>query len=284
MASTAPSPSGSAPCSPATSHVTGPWGRPGVLWEVGPEGREVRALRAALDLDSGYLSRLLRTLERSGLAVTEPSGDGRVRTVRLTPLGTAERALLDERSDALAPVPARAAERRAARRGCVGGDGEVEQLLTAAPGRRSHPGPGDRRTRGCARGLLRRARPSGSTTGFDPGGEHPRRRGAGPAARAAAPGGAARRAGRLRGAEAARRRPAEIKRMWVAPDARGLGLGRRLLERAGGPGRGARRTAMRLETNRLARRGDRAVPLVRVPSRCRRSTTSPTPTTGSRSA
>ena len=34
-----------------------------VLWEIGPDGRDVRALRAALGLDSGYLSRLLRSLE-----------------------------------------------------------------------------------------------------------------------------------------------------------------------------------------------------------------------------
>jgi DNA-binding MarR family transcriptional regulator len=74
-----------------------------VLWEIGAQGREVRELRAALDLDSGYLSRLLRSLERSGLAVTESDGaDARVRTVRLTPEGAEERRLLDERSDALA--------------------------------------------------------------------------------------------------------------------------------------------------------------------------------------
>src|SRR6476469_3070298 len=39
-----------------------------VLWEIGAHGRDVRDLRATLDLDSGYLSRLLRSLERAGLA------------------------------------------------------------------------------------------------------------------------------------------------------------------------------------------------------------------------
>jgi len=34
-----------------------------VLFEVGPEGVEVRRLRARLDLDAGYASRLLRGLE-----------------------------------------------------------------------------------------------------------------------------------------------------------------------------------------------------------------------------
>jgi GNAT superfamily N-acetyltransferase len=44
--------------------------------------------------------------------------------------------------------------------------------------------------------------------------------------------------------------PAEVKRMWVAPDARGLGLGRRLLEAL--EAEAARRgvTMLRLETNR----------------------------------
>ena len=77
-----------------------PLGQARLLWEIGPGGSDVRALRSRLDLDSGYLSRLLRSLEKDGLAVTEPSGtDGRVRTVRLTAGGLAERAVLDQRSD-----------------------------------------------------------------------------------------------------------------------------------------------------------------------------------------
>ena len=40
-----------------------PLGHSRVLWEVGPDGAEVRALRSRLGLDSGYLSRLLRSLE-----------------------------------------------------------------------------------------------------------------------------------------------------------------------------------------------------------------------------
>src|SRR3954447_22678125 len=45
-----------------------------VLWESGPDGLDVRALRAALDLDSGYLSRLLRSLEEAGLRAVRPRG------------------------------------------------------------------------------------------------------------------------------------------------------------------------------------------------------------------
>ena len=33
-----------------------------LLWEIGPDGCEVRLLRARLGLDSGYVSRLLRSL------------------------------------------------------------------------------------------------------------------------------------------------------------------------------------------------------------------------------
>src|SRR5512135_2504517 len=77
-----------------------PLGQARLLWEIGPGGSDVRVLRSRLDLDSVYLSRLLRSLERDGLAVVEPSGtDGRVRTVRLTAGGLAERAVLDQRSE-----------------------------------------------------------------------------------------------------------------------------------------------------------------------------------------
>jgi GNAT superfamily N-acetyltransferase len=43
---------------------------------------------------------------------------------------------------------------------------------------------------------------------------------------------------------------AEVKRMWVAPDVRGLGLGRRLLERLSGEAASRGMVILRLETNR----------------------------------
>ena len=74
-----------------------------LLWEIGPDGAELRALRARLGLDSGYLTRLVRSLVEAGLVTTAPSPDDRrSRVARLTKKGLAERALLDERSDAVA--------------------------------------------------------------------------------------------------------------------------------------------------------------------------------------
>ena len=67
-----------------------------LLWEIGAGGRDIRSLREGLSLDSGYLSRLLRTLEGDGLIVVEPSpGDGRVRAARLTAAGRREVETLD---------------------------------------------------------------------------------------------------------------------------------------------------------------------------------------------
>src|SRR3954464_7232288 len=68
-----------------------PLGEARMLWEIGPDGREGRALRARLDLDSGHASRLLRTLEADGMATVAPSpADGRVRVATLTATGHAE--------------------------------------------------------------------------------------------------------------------------------------------------------------------------------------------------
>src|SRR6516164_220617 len=65
-----------------------PVGQDRMLWEIGPEGCEVRVLRARLGLDAGHTSRLLRALESSRLVVVKPSeADGRVRIARLTPTG-----------------------------------------------------------------------------------------------------------------------------------------------------------------------------------------------------
>ena len=80
-----------------------PLGASRLLWEIGDAGCDVRLLRARLELDAGYLSRLLRSLEADGLVTVSGSDrDRRVRTARLTTAGRAERRLLDRRSDALA--------------------------------------------------------------------------------------------------------------------------------------------------------------------------------------
>src|SRR5215469_17198617 len=70
-----------------------PLGQARLLWEIGADGADLRLLRSRLDLDSGYVSRLLRALENDRLVVVVRSDvDGRVRAARLTELGLAERA------------------------------------------------------------------------------------------------------------------------------------------------------------------------------------------------
>src|SRR4051794_11265362 len=65
-----------------------PLGASRVLWEIGADGIDVRALRARLDLDSGYVSRVLSGLVEEGMVEVQPSADDkRVRAVRLTRKG-----------------------------------------------------------------------------------------------------------------------------------------------------------------------------------------------------
>src|SRR5215468_6317930 len=74
-----------------------------LLFEIGASGATVRELRQRLGLDSGFLSRVLRALERKGLAATQPSAeDRRVRFVRLSRSGSAELRRLNTLSDRLA--------------------------------------------------------------------------------------------------------------------------------------------------------------------------------------
>jgi DNA-binding MarR family transcriptional regulator len=51
-----------------------PLGECRVIWEIGPEGTELRALRRRLGLDPAYLSRLLRSLEAQKLIAVRESG------------------------------------------------------------------------------------------------------------------------------------------------------------------------------------------------------------------
>ena len=115
-----------------------PLGQARLLWEIGQNGSDVRLLRARLDLDSGYVSRLLRSLETTGsLLSSGAEADGRVRTARLTARGMAEREVLDQLSDdAAAALLGPLSDRQRSR--LVAAMAEVERLLTASahPGRR----------------------------------------------------------------------------------------------------------------------------------------------------
>lgn len=227
-----------------------PLGEARLLWEIGPDGAEVRALRARLDLDSGHLSRLLRALEADGLAEVAPSAaDGRVRVARLTRAGRAERALLDRRSDEsarslLAPLAPAQRDR------LVAAMADVERLLTAATVDVAPIDPEHPDARFCIRAyfdeLDRR-----SDHGFDPAASLPAE------PQALRPPAGVLLVARLHaepvGCGAVKLHgdgPAEIKRMWIAESVRGLGLGRRLLREleAWAGEHGA--SAARLETNR----------------------------------
>jgi DNA-binding MarR family transcriptional regulator/GNAT superfamily N-acetyltransferase len=75
-----------------------PLGPSRLLWEI-RDRTGVRELRDRLGLDSGYLSRLLRTLEQQALVRVVPHpADGRARIAELTDAGHRERAALDDRS------------------------------------------------------------------------------------------------------------------------------------------------------------------------------------------
>jgi DNA-binding MarR family transcriptional regulator/GNAT superfamily N-acetyltransferase len=221
-----------------------------MLWEIGADGCEVRTLRNRLDLDSGHASRLLRSLETAGMVRVAPSpSDRRIRVASLTRAGLAERKLLDERSDELAE--SMLAPLDPDRRGrLVEAMRTVERLLTysAVEIRRVDPNHPDARQ--CFRAyfaeLDRR-----SESGFDPG-----------AGISAEPHELTPPAGCLLiaylhaepvGCGAVKHHPgepSEIKRMWVSETARGLGLGRRLLEELEARAAESGASMARLETNR----------------------------------
>jgi len=226
-----------------------PLGQARVLWETGRDGRDVRDLRARLDLDSGYLSRLLRALERDGLVTVEGNeADGRIRTVRLTAAGEAERAELDRLSDGAAASllgPLTSGQRGRLVRAMA----EVERLLAASAIVTGVRDPRDPDARRCLRAYVEEL--SGRFDGgFDPArsisaADHEMTPPAGlflVATLHGEPAGC----GALKFHPGA---PAEIKRMWVAPAVRGLGLGRRLLAEleAQAAAHGVR--VLRLETN-----------------------------------
>jgi DNA-binding MarR family transcriptional regulator/GNAT superfamily N-acetyltransferase len=230
-----------------------PLGASRVLWEIGEDGADVRSLRARLGLDSGYLSRLLRSLEREGLVVVGTDrSDKRVRTARLTAAGRAERKLLDRRSDELARAllePLREADRER----LVDAMGVVERLLTAGLVEVAVEDPRSRAAWYCMESYYAELN-ARFDTGFDP-----QRAISTTAEELTEPAGLfllARLHGDPIGCGALKLQgdvPFYIKRMWVAPEARGLGVGRRLLAELELQARRRGAEVVYLETNKTLR-------------------------------
>lgn len=79
-----------------------PLGAARILFEIG-SGTSLRELRTRLGLDPGYLSRIVRSLEDDGLAqVSAHPDDGRLRVAQLTAAGEAELTEQHRRADAAA--------------------------------------------------------------------------------------------------------------------------------------------------------------------------------------
>lgn len=219
-----------------------------LLWEVGADGCDIRWLRERLNLDSGYVSRLLRALEAGGLVIVEPGkADRRTRVARLTAQGRSELAALNHRSDAVAEAILQPLNDHQRTR-LITAMAAVERLLTASTVEIHARDPSDNAARFCLQTyydeLAVRYR-----GGYDP---------------ALSP-----------VAEAEMRPPAGlllvaslhgepvgcgcllfypdgvglVKRMWVAQVLRGLGVGRRMLHELEGEARAAGLRLIRLETN-----------------------------------
>ena len=225
-----------------------PLGAARVVNAIGQGCSDVAQIRARLGLDSGLMSRLLRSLEEEGLVETKAHpDDARRRIARLTAAGRREFRAYEALSNAQAE-------------GFLARAVQVDALLSAMDLVAA--------TLGRARIAIEEADPRGPDaawclneyygelarrfpTGFDVA------RSRDPEAQAmmrplgtfllamsdGLPVGCV-------GLKGAGETLAEVKRLWIAPAARGLGLGRRLMAEIEAAARGLAITTLRLDTNR----------------------------------
>lgn len=220
-----------------------------LLFEIGPDGADLRDLRRRLGLDAGYVTRLVQALETEGLIrCGRAAADQRVRSARLTAAGRRELREMNRRADRAAadllePLPPAYRER------LVGAMTEVHRLLQLAGVQVARVSPASAAARWCVRQyfdeLDRRF-----DHGFDPGASLPADdrdlippRGA---FLVASVDGEPIACGGLKTDAPG---VGTLKRMWVAGSARGLGLGRRMLSALEAEARELGLTTIRLETN-----------------------------------
>ena len=221
-----------------------------LLFEIGADGADVRALRSKLGLDSGYLSRLLQSLSAQELiAIAKGEEDGRRRRVSLTRKGSAERAAYDRLSDNLAESMLDPLDGSQQTR-LLAAMGEVERLIRAASVKVAAEAPDTADARLCLSTYFSELA-ARFETGFDAGADDSAR-----VEDMAPPSGLfviARLDGDAVGCGGFKRvdrATGEIKRVWTAPSARGLGVARRMLRALEGAAREAGVKTLRLDTNR----------------------------------
>lgn len=226
-----------------------PLGEARLLWEIGEQGASIRELRRRLSLDSAYVSRLLRSLEKQGLVVVKRSEhDGRVGLVQLTGAGLRERIELDQRADAFArSMLEPLSENQRLKLGAA--MAQVERLLLASMVQIAVADPTTQDAQWCIQQYFTELNER-FEMGFDPA------LSISAYAHELTPPAGLLLVARLRdepvGCGALKFHEnaiGELKRMWVAPQVRGLGLGRRLLLALEHEAREAGMTILHLETN-----------------------------------
>jgi DNA-binding MarR family transcriptional regulator/N-acetylglutamate synthase-like GNAT family acetyltransferase len=227
-----------------------PLGEARVLFEIGTGGATPRDVRARLGLDSGYLSRMIRSLQRDGLVDEGPDpGDGRTKRLCLTPAGRSELSELDRISDelaasALAPLTGEQRTR------LLRAQAEVRQLLAISMVGVAPEDPTSADAKWCLAHYFAELADRFEER-FEPGRTLPA-----DAADLIPPTGAfvvARFSGQPAGCGALKTlRPGvgEILRMWVDRPHRGLGIGARILGALEGQATALGHRTVRLYTNR----------------------------------
>ena len=227
-----------------------PLGHSRVLFEIGPDGADLREIRSRLGLDSGYLSRIVQTLESAGLVSIETApDDDRVRHATLTVAGLAEVEEMVRRSDEaaeaiLAPLTEAQRER------LVGAMTEVHRMLHVAGARIERVDPASRTARWCTARYYAEL-DARFEQGFDPAlsltADDAELRPPTGACLVATVDGEPVASGAVKTLAPGM---GSLKRMWVAESARGLGFGRRMLAALESHARELGLTTLRLETNR----------------------------------
>jgi len=226
-----------------------PLGESRLLYEIGTDGADLRDLRRRLGLDSGYVSRLVTSLERKGLVRVGPGAeDQRVRTARWTAAGRREIREMNKRSDAAAAALLEALP-PAQRTRLVAAMGEVHRLLLLAGLRIERVDPASPAARWCV-GRYFDELDRRFESGFDPAASLPAED------RELVPPTGAFLVASVDGepvacgaVKAVAHGVGSLKRMWVADTVRGLGVGRRMLESLESQARALGLTTLRLETN-----------------------------------